>query len=348
MAMNQDMEDLMKEAADAVQAPAEDINLGAEAEHQIEVPDVEDESIPSFLDEDASEAISFDAPELAEDDVVPATEPEGLRYEINGKEVVASQEEAIKALKMQKEARKAYVERSKLKRKLSGMEQQLKQADEYRQKWAEVMENADSPISVFEKLTGESFDSIIDKEIERRDMYAHATPEERKILDYENKFKELDRRVQQSEETSRQKEEAAGKQAFNARVDYMRSVIVPAMDHYTTELEKFHPAAANRLGKMLYRETIANLKEAKLAGYSDKQIQNPKYIKRVMQRNYNALVIQNQEAAEKQVQSTLNRRSQDATTKAQLASTENYGGKKQSMKDLVSLNPYELFKRMKK
>lgn len=336
--------DYLQEAQDAIKDDLEASN---------EVETTEDD-IPSVLelDDDAPEAevsepsiwdSEDESSEVEEDSEPPVDQTsdlQTLKYTADGKEYEATPEEAIKALSLMKGARRAFSERARLKRQVKELQQQSEQGAQYKKYWEDAMKAANNPEQLFEKLSGKSFSEAVDREIQRRQMYANATDEQRQLFDYEDKFTNMESQLTKFKQDSEKREKELAEQASQSKRQYLSSIMEPSFHEHTADLEnRFTPLQANKLKKSLWRESIDDIKTAISKGYRP----TAKLAKKIFERNAAILIRDNSQQIEQGVQQVAAKKSEDAKLKAQLASQSNYEGKQHKTEDLLRMDPQKLF-----
>ena len=339
--------DYLEEAAKEVMA-----DQGAVEEVQSELAQdtshlEHDEEIPSFLDDDSetnSPLIDETESEDTEVSEVPET-PQTLRYTADGQEFEASIEDAKKALSLAKGAKKAFTNNAKLRRKVKQIESQIEDLSQYKTNWEEVMKSVHSPEELYQKLTGESFEDRVDREIQRRQLYNNASPAERQLFDYEDRFQKMQAEQERLRKESETRLQQTENRASEARKSHLSSMLEPAFHQVTANLEENVGAAqANKIKRALWRESIEDVKEAVKRGYKP----SAKLVGKIFERNAGILIGNNSKAVEAGVQQELKSREEVAKEKAQVASTQNYSGAKSSNKELVGKNPLDLFHHLTK
>lgn len=301
----------------------------------------EDEAAES----DGEESGDIEIPESGESDESQAAEDEAqasavqdyLTYTADGQEFKATKEEAIRALSLAKSSRRVFSEKAQLQQALKKAEQVAKENSAFREKWEQAVAGARSPKEVWERLTGQKFDELLDAEMQRRQAYANATPEERKILDYESKFHEMKSRVDHIDQESKKRLEDAEKKSFETKVEYFKSLAEPVFNQHVEKIAETNPQAVNKLAKMLWITSVRDLQEYKKRGYEP----NRKMIEKVFSANAAALRAEQAAATDKGTKAAVAQKKETAKQQAQVASTRNYTSK--PGRDYSKMNPLELF-----
>lgn len=334
------MEDVMKEAAaEAMKDSAEEQEIFESSEPSaLDAPD--DFEVPSYFDGDA-------LPQAEESD---ASEPEPapsesqdleFEYTVGGQTYKATKAQALKALELQRGARQAFSERAKLKRELKKIQQQAEENAEFRERWKEVLADP-SYKAVFEKLTGQSFDTVLNQEIERRNLLQRATPEERKILEYDQQMQSMKSQLDQFRSQAEQREKELAEKSFKAEVNLFQSEMSPIMEKAFESLAHSNPEIENTRWEMLWGKTIRDLKYYANEGYDV----NKTLINQVAKRNAKAMSADIATKVDQGVEQIMEQKRSDAQNRAHKASTQNYTAPSLSAQEAVALNPLDLFKRM--
>jgi hypothetical protein len=344
---NQDMLDEMAEATEEFKA---DLEQNAEVEQQVSDPEPaditsdDDIEVPSFLDEDDEdgdiadsngEEVETEAPEST-----PPSNEDVFEYTANGETFSATRDEAIKALSLMKGARKAFSDRARLSREKRQWEKKEKpELLKYKEYWEKVMD--DNPHKVFENLTGQKFDDILDKEVKKRQMLEYATPEEKRLIEYEDRISSLTRQQEAWKKEQEERQSQFEQQQFQSEVENLNSIAQPLFDQYSEGFSQFSEARQNKLGKMLWRNTIRDVQDAVRDGHKVSR----RLVNKLFKDNASAILDGFETKVQEGVQQSIKQHSSQAKAKAQAASQQNYNKVKVG-KELTQLNPADLFRQL--
>ena len=329
----------MAQAAEAVSTPSDadieaavtDTTTPEELEATVDVPE------SAFWDENVA-ADSDDIAEPEPDLEVPHSDGETLTYKVNGREQTVSLEEAKKLLSHVGGAKKAFSDKAKMRRQLDKAKAEREELLPYKEAMDKLEKYKDDHDELVRVLTGKSLDDLAQQKAERLRVYEAATPEERQLLDYEARMQALEaKQAREIAELERKLQEAEARE-YAAEEKQLYGKL--EREYHKYELPAADPAVKNRLGKMLWRNAIADLKEFDEAGYEI----NEKVIRKAFKDNYSALNNLYGEEVERGMQQKTTAKRIAAKEKAQLASTRNYTPTID--KDLVGLNPTDLFKKL--
>lgn len=319
-----------------------------------EIPTVSEpeEDVPSFLDVqdhgDTDEQLLGDVEDVqTETPQAPSSEDGTLTYTANGKEFSATLEDAKKALSMMKGARRAFSDRAKLKREVASLKKDAEDGAQFKKYWEEIMAKSKNPKEAWEALTGQSFDQVLENELQRRQLYANATDEQKQMFEYEDRFNEMQSKLTRFEDEAARKQRELSEKASDARKQHLSGLMEPVFFEHSEKFESMglSKAELNDVNDMLWNKSIRDMKKAINAGYKP----NRAVVKKIFDRNARILLRDNKDQVDQGVKQELARKREDAKTKAQVASTQNYSGPL-NMNDLVKKNPkdlFELFKRGK-
>lgn len=309
-----------------------------------------DESVPEL-----ESTIDVESPFWGEgDDVAPAEPgkktpaaaaeldtPEGdgtqtITYKANGKDVTISRDEAAKKLALVDGAKRAFDQKASLQNKIDGYEKERPELIKFKETWEKLERIGKDHKRLYETLTGERFDDMLGREINKRQAYQNASEEERRALDSEERIRALEaERHNDRAELDRKVKEAETRE-FQADTRYMQGQLEREFFRYQFPEDK--PQVANQLKRMLWRSTIADLKDYDRDGHEV----TADLIKRAFKDNASALQSFYKTEVDKGVKKVVDQKKKDAEEKAQLASTRNYDNPK--IKDLAAKDPLSLFR----
>lgn len=334
-----DIERMMEEAAAEVLNEAKEDAVIEESLNQDSGPsptDADDSlEVPSYLDSDNDTA---QQPEGESPDTQPVSESDlEFEYSVGGQTYKADKTQAIKALELQRGARQAFSDRAKLKREIKKLQREALENAEFRDKWKEALADPD-PRAVFTKLTGQSLNDYVEQELQRRELWNRATPEERKILEYDQRMQAMQSQLEKFESTAREKEKALAEQSFQSEISKFQSEMMPVMEKAFEPLEHGNPEVDNTRWNMLWGATVRDLQKYAEEGYDvDRSL-----VKQVAQRNAKALGGNIAAQVDQGVEKVIEKKKAEAKDLAQKASTQNYTAGL-SVQDAVKLNPLDLF-----
>lgn len=259
-----------------------------------------------------------------------------IKYRANGKDVTISHEEAAKRLALVDGAKKAYDKAANLQRRLDEADKARAEDAKYRETWEKLERIGKDPKRLYETITGERFDDMLARELQKRDLYQNASEEERRVMDSEERIKALEAQsaADRAERDRRVKE--AEEREFAADTRYTQTQLEREFFKYTFPEDK--PNVANQLKRMLWRSTVADLKDYNKQGHEV----TPDLIKKAFRDNAVALQSFYKSEVDKGVKQVTDKKKADASEKAQLASTRNYSNT--NIKELASKDPMALFR----
>lgn len=348
-----DMESMAAQAAEqlstdtAVEAEINSSESPAELESNIdpELGGFWDEGDELDLASNDGEASDTDAEGI--EDNVPR---QGIiSYKANGKEVKLNLnnpedvEKLTKDLALVDGARKAFSDKNRLRQKLKQIESSQGDLQQYKDSWDKLEAIKDDPAELYRVLTGESFDEMIERESEKRAIYRNASDEDRKIMDYEDRIRRMEM-AQEREARRREKElELAEQTKYEAEKTTFNNQLQKEFFKYEFD-EDVSPAAANKLKKMLWRNSVADIQDYIKQGYkfSDRMVNKAfKDNASALQAFYKTSVKKTAKAETEEAKST-------ASQKAEAAATKNYRQPLSGVEDLVDKDPLSIFKAFRK
>lgn len=173
---------------------------------------------------------------------------------------------------------------------------------------------------------------------ERKKLYEEATPEERQLLESEARIRNQERENKRArEEIERKAKEVEEREFFTEQKQLQTALEREFFKHKV--IDSADPQVANRLKKMLWRQSIADLKDISNRGVKI----GPKAIARVFEDNAKALTGFKSETLNRELKSIVDKKKEAATQKAQLASSANYSSSIDP--ELLKLDPASLFQR---
>ena len=308
--------------------------------------DVDIES--TWADEPGENAVEADAPSGQPEDEHTApeegTDPtQTIKFKVNGKEQELTLEEAKKQLSMSQASKAWTGEKAKLTKALKSERAKL---DKLKTK-AESFDKLDeayrkNPQEIFKLVTGEDFKTYLDREVAKRELYRSGTEEEKRIMDQEAKISEMERRMEMEKLESENRVREAEELEFEADKTRMQNLMTEEFRKYQLP-EDIEPTVANRLKRMLWAQSTADLK----AYYAKYGRLTPKMYEKAFSSNAAALNYFKENVVEKEVGKAVKAKKEDAKNKAQIASARNYG-KKEISEELIKKDPLSLFNIMRR
>jgi hypothetical protein len=267
----------------------------------------------------------------------PSEKPlQTIKFKANGEDIELSLEEAQKRLSLAEGARQALNDRAKLKKEVTNLKKQSEELSRYKDTWEKLESVKHDRKQLLELITGESYDELIEREAEKRQIHQYGSPEQKQLLDYAERVQKLER----ERELENGKRESQIKQAEQSKFDAEAQRVQTAMERefYKHQLpEDLDPSAQNKLKAMLWKQSAADLKE-----YYNKygKITN-KMVEKAFADNANVMLRSNNKVVEKKVAEIRDTQKQAAKEKAQIASVKNSENTVDAK--LANMNPNQLF-----
>ena len=316
-------------------------------EETVDVPDSE------FWDEVPSKSTSVakadgKSKSEANDEEVPQSNDGIIKYKANGQEVSLnvnellknpeSRSELAKKLALVDGARKAFSDKNQLRQKVKELEAKASEGNQFKEAWDKLESLKDNRAELYKAITGEDWDSMLEREVEKRSIYANASEDDRKIMDYEERIrkfemaqaKEADRRKKELEQTEQRKYEADRQELNN----------VMQKEFFKYEFDEgSNPAVANKLRNMLWRNSLADVQDYIKQGYkfSDKMVH------KAFKDNASALQAFYKTSVNKATKEAVESKKSEAGAKAAAAATKNYNNNNNEFEKLASKDPLSIF-----
>jgi len=325
--------------------------LGQEMEANSE-PDISDiNAETAAANSQALEDALAEAGNWADDDA-PATDEAGepevetdvpqaagtIKFKANGQEQEISLEEAERRLSDYDGSRKWTSDKAKAVRELKQAREQLAEMQKYQESWNKLEEIKYDKAKLHKLITGEDYETYMDREIAKREMLRSGSEADKQILMQNEKIEQLEREQKRREaEIDRRKQEAERRE-YDAEKMEMRTHIIDEIMNFA--LQEMRPEVANRLNKMIYQQSINDLQEmyqryGKLTG---------KMYEKAVADNAAALQYFSKSGVEAGVDHAIKSKQETARQQAQLASTRNYSSGIDAA-DMRS-NPLDLFNKV--
>jgi len=340
---------VMEEAGKAVVEEAvenfdDDISYEDPLESDLEVP-----SSGFFENEPSDDGQSS---EEISSSVVDNTPQSGtiIKYKANGKEYEVdlsneqAKQEIIKKLALAEGARKVFSDKAKMARELKKYQEEVKKSQEILPLWKKLEEihNSGNNKMLWKAFTGEDFDAMLEREVEKRHLKQSASPEEAMLMEKEEELERVKYSQRQLEKKLEEKLNLASKQKLEAETQSLKSVLIPEFQKHVEQFNSYSKPAQNRLKKMLWGTTIDDLTKYAEQGYD---VSNPRIFKKVLENNAKALQLLNNKGVNEKVNQVIENKKKEATENAQLASTKNYSNDT-DLRELVKMDPKTLFDKM--
>lgn len=333
--------DELAQAAAEVSAPISTPELDLQPDMDLTEPDA-DVDVPEsdFWDEipgyeKTSSKEDADEPEAIVDDTPPTGT---ITFKANGKEQSVSVEEAQKLLSHVAGARKAFTDKAKVQKQYDKIKQEAAELHKYKKSWDDLEAVKNNPAELYQLITGKSLDSYLTQELERRKVYADATPEERGLLDYESRVQTMEQELQRERQRRESEMQKVEKIQYDTELNNLQGKL--EREYYKYELPGEDPQVTNKLGKMFWRSAIADLKE-----YDERGIPiSDKAIAKAFKDNIAVIKALYTKEVAKGVDQKSKVKKQVAKEKAQIASTRNYTAP--ATAELSSKNPLDIFYQM--
>lgn len=351
-----DMSSLMQEASAAsVSAPS--ISPGTsvpqpDADDGFEAPDSPfwSDSNKEFGDLNFDEAKAPDnANKTATSRADEAAKSAALTYKANGKEhtLDLSNPEVVadvqRKLAMADGMKKAFAEQAKTKQQMVEMQAQLAEAREFKDSWDKLEQLKYDKSKLFEVLTGQKYDDLIQEEVAKHNIKTMGTDEDRQLLTQQERIKALEDRLKFGEEKTAKEVAHADKRkaaAEKAQEAAQQEQLKTSIDREF--FKNVDASMADDVKELVYQKSILDLKKLhKTYG----KVTN-KMVEKTFAENSKRLKSFQQEALNTIESKAIDSKKQTATAAAQAASTKNYQGDA-DMAKLAKLNPTDLFRAFK-
>ena len=282
---------------------------------------------------------------------VPQTEVETsdeiFSYKANGEDRkldISSEEgraELKKALERNFGMEKAFSESAKLKRELKRLTSEKGSDSKYKENWDKIEDLKHNPKALLEFISGQKYDELISQEVARANAYDLGTEDERRVIDYEQRIRDME--IRQKQDQSKSERLAAAAEASEARAMEFntRTAMETEYNKHVGELNFEDKQYENDIKEAYWQKSANDLKK-----YYTKygKLTNKMYAK-VFNDNAKIYGGNLKSQIDSGVDKAIQNKKQAAGEKAQVASTRNYG-KAVADSDLVNLSPDKLFHKM--
>jgi hypothetical protein len=266
---------------------------------------------------------------------------ETIKFKANGEEIEISLEEAKQKLSLVEGSRQALQDRAKLSKELKELRKQAQELAEYKDTWEKLEAVKHDRKQLLELITGESYDDVVAREAERRELYRNGTDEQKQLLEYAERVQRLER----EREVDQKRRDTEMTRIEQAKFDAERDRVKTAMEreYFKHKLpEGLDPAAQKKLGAMVWQQSVADLKSY----YNQYGKITNKMVEKAFADNASLLTHSVAKSADKHASVVSEERKKQAVEKAQIASTRNYDSG--DLSKLTGMNPNQLFDFFKK
>jgi hypothetical protein len=284
----------------------------------------------------------IDIPPISE--TIKTYKADGKEYQVDFSKA-EDVERAIKALSMERGARKTFSEKARLSKELEKGREERKELARYKKNWDELDKLKDDPGKILESLTGKKFEDFKRELVEQHVKYESASDEERKVMDYEAHLKTIEANEKRRQTDYDKQKADIARQKEEIELAEAKGLMTPVFKQYSNFEEQGHTSEmANTLREMLWQSTTKKLSDLEHKGYN---IKDPTIIKKVFANRAKALTGNAQRVAEKKVDEIIEHKKETAKKAAGLASTRSYPQSGMDMNKLVGRNPLDVFRILK-
>ena len=311
-----------------------DFNTGTE-------PTVEDLPESGFWENDEpfhapAESTQESVPESPEIQEAKEQAEAAFKYRANGVDKEISADEARKILSRYDGNEKGFQIAAKTQRQLKALQKQISALQDSQSQLDQIRSLKDNPAGLVEAVTGKSMKDLIQAEVERRNQWELASPEERARIDLEQRQAEINAKLAEQEERLKQREQELENQASSHHKETLNEKFKSAMAEYYSP--NSDPTVDNDLRDMVWGTSVRKIRNYHKEGYeiSDKLINAVfKKVSRSLGTHRNANI--NQE-----ISKISSEKSEVAKQQAQQAATKNYAPSPE-LPNTKRLNPLEIF-----
>jgi hypothetical protein len=236
-------------------------------------------------------------------------------------------------------ARQVFTERDKLKKQLTTLQSQTKEAGKYRDLWNKLEAAKSDRDGLYEKIFGEKFGDADARFYQQQQAYESATPEEKRIMDLQRKLEAQEKswadRQREIEDKQKEVEELRSK----TELKELRSMLTPEFHKFEFSSKVKDSAQAAKLNKALWKLAIAELKEQ-----GDLDELPPEMIRKAFKDTHDMLWASSQQSARQEMKAITEEKKTAAKQQAQVASTRNYNAREVS--STKEKDPVKLFRKM--
>lgn len=270
-----------------------------------------------------------------ENQEIDVPQVETITFPANGKEEEISIEDARKRLSMDAGSRKWTSDKDKLSRTLKERDVKIESLSKYKESWDKLEEVRHDKSKLFNLITGDDYNTFIDREVAKRELYKNGSEDEKRIMEQDSRIQELEARNERDRAEIKKRQDAAEATEYEAEKIRMHNLMTEEFRKY--DIGEVAPEVGNRLKKMLWQQSVAELKL-----YKNKYGKlTPQMYEKAFRENASALQKFTQEKVEVGVDKEIRSKKESAKTNAQLASTRNY--KKVIPSNVTRQDPMSIF-----
>jgi hypothetical protein len=297
----------------------------------------------SFWDDESPASETADSPSETEAKQPNLSAAGTIKYKADGKEIEISLEEAKKQLSLAAGARRAFTEKQKIQKQYEALSKERQELLKIKEAWDKLEELKNDPERLAEVIFDKPYADIEKEVYERRRLYEEATPEERQLLEYEARMRNLERDMERRNREAERKRQEAEEREYSATTTKLETAMQREFFKHQV-VDSQDPTVANKLRKMLWRQSVADLKEY-AKRLPEGKLPGPKLIAKVFADNARAISGFKSEIVNKEIKQAVDQKKQASVQKAQLSSTANYSS--QIDPNLMKLNPLDLFNKLR-
>lgn len=277
------------------------------------------------------------------DDVPQEQDSDGIiEYKVNGKSVkldLSSDEDRAKLAKqlsLVDGARKAFSDKNKLRQQLKQERERAEEMNQYKSNWDKLESIKDDRAQLFETITGESWDAMIQNEVEKRRLYDEADPATQRAMEYEERLQRAERERDRERKLRDEQFRKAEEMEYNAEKLGTRTKLEQEFRKY--EFKQPNEAANNRLRKMLWRSSLGDIQEYVKQGHEISE----KVVRKAFRDNAKALQSFYKTSVSRESKKQIQQQKQDTKQKAEEAATKNFSNN-EDLSSLVGKDPMSIF-----
>lgn len=284
-----------------------------------------------------------DSEEGAEDEASEDSTQTIREYKANGKihkVDFADQTKVDQLVTLGLGARQVFSERDALRKQMSAKDKQIEGLKKFESLWNTLESSKGNHDALYEKIFGKKFDDVLTERKKWADDYAAASPAEQRLMEMQRKMEATQAAEQERISAAQKREqELAEKEQIAARKEFKASLL-PEFHRYEFSSKIDDPVQAEKMNAALWRLTVSNMKR-----HGDEWQPTQEEIRREFKEVADMLLGSVKGSAEKEVKKITETKKKVAKDKAQIASTRNYPGSKDS-KLLKEKDPVKLFRKM--
>jgi hypothetical protein len=333
------------------EAPAPVVNESSAPQHE---PKLKESPFWKNISDDEGE--SADLPAETGDSSSPNPNVEKIKAGGRTIEVDFSDREAIKKkIELAEGARKWQTERDKAIKRAEAAEKRAAEQARKAEAFAALEEVADNPKELVRRLTGGKldWDSLIERESEKRQLLKDASPEEREAMLKAEKDAETLRRAQQERQALEERLKKLDTEKEEATKARVKSMYEDAFGKVEFSGKIDDPVKAEALNEQLWDTTNARIKRL-IRQHNEKNPDNqvtpeklsPEFIRKQFAKTAKIMSEAIDLKVKETVQKSTTKKREAAKENAQLASTRNYSEPNYDDLRKFAGRPTELFKQL--